>query len=564
MRPRLAGRLGASAWCEADGDPSAAISHALAGGDTGRAADLMELAMPAMQRDRREPELGRWVQSLPDEVVRERPVLGVAFVGALAQVSDFASIDERLSGIERCLRADDGSWLEQPPPGLVVVDEAAYRTVPAAVEMYRAALALRQGDLAGTIARARRALSLAPPDGDLVRAAAGALAGLASWTAGDLAGAHAAYTESIAGLESVGFVADALGCCIALGDLRITQGRLGDAVGAYEQALDLAVRTSPDEPLRGTADMHVGLAGVLLEQNDLAAAAEHLAVNEHLGAHNGLPQNPYRWRVVTARLREAGGDLDGALVLLDEADRVYEGDYSPNVRPVPAVRARLRLRRGELSAAADWARQQGLSAADELSYLREYEHVTLARLLLAMRDDAAVGLLERLLTAAEDGERGGTVIELLVLLALAHDSRADAVAAVAAVDRALAVAQPEGYVRVFVDEGPPMTALLRASLRQSAVPGYVRHLLAATAAVPVQHPSGRTALVDPLSQRELDVLRLLGTDLGGPEIARELSVSLNTMRTHTKSIYAKFGVTSRRAAVRRAQELDLLPGQRGS
>jgi LuxR family transcriptional regulator, maltose regulon positive regulatory protein len=199
--------------------------------------------------------------------------------------------------------------------------------------MYRAALALANADLDGTIMHAREALSLAPHDNALTRAAAGVLAGLASWSTGDLVGAHAAYTQSVAGLTSVGFLADVLGCTITLGDIRRTQGRLAAALRTYQQALELTAPAPGAEPLRGTADMHVGMAGVLVERNDLNAAREHLAISERLGEHNGLPQNPYRWRVVMARLREAEGDLDAALALLGEAERVYNGDYAPNVQP---------------------------------------------------------------------------------------------------------------------------------------------------------------------------------------------------------------------------------------
>jgi LuxR family maltose regulon positive regulatory protein len=561
MVPELHRR--ASTWFQGQGDPAAAIRHALAGHDYDRAADLIERTMPLMQRERREAELARWVREMPDEMVRVRPVLGLAFVGALAQVSDFATVDTRLSDIERLLRPDGGPWPERPPPGLVLADEDSYRSIPGSVEMYRAALALSRGELDATAAHAKAALSLAPPDGDLIRAAAGALGGLASWATGDLAGAHAAYTESVAGLASVGFVADVLGCSITLGDIRSTQGRLGDALRTYQQALDLAA-TEPGAPLRGTADMHVAIAAVLLERDDLAAAAEHLAISQRLGEHKGLPQNPYRERLVLARLREAEGDLDAALDLLDEADRVYNGDYSPNVRPVPAVAARLRLRRNELGAATAWARERQLSAQDELTYLREYEHVTLARLLLARSEDLddAVGLLDRLLAAAEEGQRGGTAIEVLLLQALARQARGDTAAALDALARAVTRAEPEGYVRLFADEGPPVAALLRLLARDDRAPrGYVRRLLAAGTTRPDSAPSVQP-LVDSLSERELDVLRLLASDLDGPDIARELVVSLNTLRTHTKRIYTKLGVTSRRAAVQRGQALHLLPGRR--
>ena len=208
----------ASAWFEANDDTLSAISHALAGGDTGRAADLMELAMPRMRRERREADLARWMRALPDDLVRTRPVLAVAFVGALAQGAKFDTIAERLDQVEALVRSADGTWPEHPPPHVVVADHDHYRSLPAHVAMYRAALALASGDLDGTIAHARHALSVAPPQDPLVRAAAGALAGLASWSTGDLAGAYAAYTESVVGLTSAGFRADVLGCTITLGD----------------------------------------------------------------------------------------------------------------------------------------------------------------------------------------------------------------------------------------------------------------------------------------------------------------------------------------------------------
>ena len=557
----------ASGWFEAHDDVSHAISHALAGGDTGRAADLMELAMPVMRRERREAELARWIRDLPEDVLRTRPVLGVAFAGALAQAAKFDTIGERLDQAEALVRSADGSWRTQPPPHVIVVDQVNFRSLPAHIEMYRAALALANADLDGTITHAREALSLAPPEDPLARAAAGALAGLASWSTGDLSGAYAAYTESTAGLAGAGFLADVLGCTITLGDIRRTQGQLAAAVRTYQDALALAASAPGSEPLRGTADMHVGLAGVLVERDDLPGALEQLTVSQRLGEHNGLPQNPYRWRVVMARLRAAEGDLDGALALLDEAERVYVGDFAPNVQPIAAVRARLRIRRNELAAAQEWARERQLSSEDDPSYLREYEHLTLARLLIAQhraepasRNIAHVlTLLDRLRTAAEAGGRGASVLEALILQAAAHEAGKDVSAALATLHRAVALAEPERYVRLFTDEGAPMAALFKALRKQPGAPSYVNQLVASTTTI-ATYASPPQKLVEPLSERELEVLRLLGGDLGGPEIARQLSVSLNTVRTHTKNIYAKLGVTSRRAAVRQARELKLIPG----
>jgi LuxR family maltose regulon positive regulatory protein len=221
--------------------------------------------------------------------------------------------------------------------------------------------------------------------------------------------------------------------------------------------------------------------------------------------------------------------------------------------------ARLLTAQGELGAALGWAREHGLSVDDDLSYLREFEHVTLAGIVLAQgRTDDAARLLHRLLTAAEAGERTGSVIEILVLQALTHHARGDAPAALAALERALTLAEPEGYVRVFAGAGAPMRSLLKAVAKRRASWTYVRRLVDACG----EGPPVTQGLVDPLSDRELQVLRLLGTDLDGPTIARELVVSLNTLRTHTRNIYAKLGVNSRRAAVRQAGTLDLLSRNR--
>jgi LuxR family maltose regulon positive regulatory protein len=239
------------------------------------------------------------------------------------------------------------------------------------------------------------------------------------------------------------------------------------------------------------------------------------------------------------------------------------------VRPIPALRARVLVAQGRVGEAFAWAREHGLSAEDDLSYLREFEHITLARVLLAQYQaqrseppihDAA-RLLQRLLQVAEAGQRTGSVIEILVLQALTHHARGDVPGALAALERALTLAEPEGYVRMFAGEGPPMASLLRRIAKQRTTWDYIRRLLNACSHAGRTTPVGQTTparqrLVEPLSERELDVLRLLGSDLDGPDIARELTVSLNTLRTHTKNIYAQARrqqPPGRRASSRRAQ-----------
>jgi LuxR family maltose regulon positive regulatory protein len=244
------------------------------------------------------------------------------------------------------------------------------------------------------------------------------------------------------------------------------------------------------------------------------------------------------------------------------------------VRPVSALKARVWVAQGKLDKAFDWARQQGLSAKDELSYLRAFEHITLARILLARhRSDGsdiplrdAISLLGRLLKASEEGGRTGHMIEILVLQALADQLQGDIPAALTSLERTLTLAEPEGYVRMFLDEGASMEQLLREAVRRRILPGYTGRLLSAFGAGGQTSPdeslrlksSASRPLIEPLTERELELLRLFKTELSGPEIARELVIGLSTVRTHTKSIYSKLNVNSRRAAVKRAEELELI------
>ena len=344
----------------------------------------------------------------------------------------------------------------------------------------------------------------------------------------------------------------------------------------YEQSLQFALAQHPEgsRPIRGTADLYVGLSELCYEHNELPAATQHLLKSQELSERTGLPQNSARWHVAMARIREAQGDLDGALVLLAAAERLCVSDFYPNVRPIAALKARVWIAQGRLAEALGWAHEQGLSTDDDLSYLREFDHITLARVRLAYyqrdRTDSAglavIELLARLLQAAEAGGRTGSVIEILLLQALAHHAQGDLPAALAALERALTLAEPQGYIRRFVDEGQPLAELLRAAAARQITPDYTAKLLAAfgveqpSQAAPPPHPTASTAqpLIEPLSQRELEVLRLFKTELSGPEIAQELVVALSTIRTHTKGIYSKLNVNSRRAAVKRAEALGLL------
>jgi LuxR family maltose regulon positive regulatory protein len=563
----------ASRWYADAGETEDAVRHALAAGEVASAADLIELAIPELRRLRRESLIRRWVDELPGEVVGNRPVLAAGFIGALMASNDFVGVPPRLQELERLLA--------RPQSELVVVDQAELARLPGAVETWWAGLALVGGDPAAAIAHAERAMGAAVEGDDLITSAAAALAGLASWTTGDIPAAHRDYAVAVYGLARADHIADVLGCSLAVADMELTLGRLRDAERTIEHALALADRhgSRGSGAMRGTADMLVALSRTAWHRNDLASAADLLRRADDLGELAGLPQHPYRWRVAMARLRVAAGDYSNAIELLHEAERVYVGDFSPEVHPIHATRARVLAASGNLAAASAWAREHGVSDNDDLSYLREYEHLTLARVLLAEHSanpsaqniDRATRLLNRLLAAAEAGSRRGTVLEVQVLRTLALRTAGDADLARDALAHAVDIAEADRWIRYFVDAGPGMADALAELASRIPHSDFLQHLRivattgapqdAGLAVGPSETLGPRTAaheLLDPLSDRELDVLRLLGSDLDGPAIARELVVSMNTVRTHTKHIYTKLAVNNRRAAITKAHQLGIL------
>jgi LuxR family maltose regulon positive regulatory protein len=547
----------ASDWYEQQGERLEAIRYALLAKDFARAAEMIEPTIPDMQRKRGEATIRGWAHLLPRALVSTRPVLGIGLVGALVSYGEFDEIEQRLLDIERALEVLERADAVTSPP-IVVVDTTQLPRLPGAVELYRAALAQVRGDVTGIIEHAQRVLDLAPLQDEVTRAAGTSMLGIAHWSMGNLEPARQAWTEGRNGLQRAGHIPDVLGVSLALADINLGQGHLRDAVQICEQALKLADRYG-SSALRGTADMHANLSSLHREQNDAHSAEVHMSKSRELGEQAGLPQHPYRWRVAASYLRWDEGDLDTALALLDEAERLYVSDFFPNVRPVAAMKARVWIARGRFDEARRWQRDSGVGANDSPSYLREFEHLTLARLLLAQDDgaDQAPGLLDRLLAEAERGGRAGSIIEISLLQALSALRSGDPAGPLIPLHRALTLAEPEGYVRIFVEHGERMELLLKGALKRGIATVYTRKLLSAFGPSPHQVPS-HPDLIEALSDRELDVLRLLRSDLGGPEIARELMISLNTMRTHTKSIYEKLGVNTRRSAVHRAEELRLL------
>ena len=558
----------ASEWYEQNNLTADAIRHALAAEDFERAAKLIERAIPILRQSRQELLLLIWLKALPDELFLNHPVLNVNYAGTLLQNGQFDGVESHLRDVERWLATPE-DIRERP----IYVSEEEFQRVPSAVSMYRAAIALAKGDVANAMTHAHKVLELAREDDDFPRGAASSLLGLASWTNGDLEMAYQMFADGMSHLQKVGFISDVIGGSVTLADIRITQGRLREAMSIYEHGLQLATKQGAPV-LRGAADMHVGMSDIFREWNDLNTAEQHLMKSKELGELNGLPKNPYRLRVAMARIREIQGDLDEALDLLNQAEPLYLSDFSPNVRPIQSLKARVWIKQGELEKALAWAREHKLSAEEEPSYLREFEQITFVRMLLSQYQSdhsvnslhEAMGLIERLLGAAQAGGRVNSVIEILILQALAHQMQDDIPTALISLAGALKLAEQEGYLRIFLDEGSSMAELIREANARGITPNYTGRLLSAFEAerkgldveTPPTASPASASLIEPLSQRELELLRLFKTELSGPEIAQELVIALSTVRTHTKSIYSKLNVNSRREAVKRAIELGLI------
>lgn len=554
----------ASAWYEQHGSTADSITHALAAEDFTRAAELVEQSWPEMRRSRQGTAVLGWLKALPEETIRCRPVLNAAFAWALLAGGEITAVEGRLKCAEQ--------WLDNPQSeksvstgSMIVIDEEEFRLLPGTIAGYRSALAQVTGNIPDAIQYARQVLDLVPEDDHLRRGAASALLGLASWSSGDLAQAYQMFYEGMVNVEKAGNIPDAIGGTIALADIRISQGRLNQAMSVYERGLQIAAKYEQGtQALRGEADINAGLSELYRERNDLDTAFQHLQSSKELRGRMGFPRNPYRWQVSFARLKVSQGDLSGALGLLQEAENLYVADFFPNVRPVSALKAKVLIALGRVEEALEWVREHGLSVKDDLSYLREFEHITLARTLLAhykrSRQEVlildALALLDRLLKEAEQGGRMGSSLEILNLQAMAQHMLGNVHGALTLLELALQLAEPEGYARIFLDEGEDMIFLLQAAAAKGIAQHYVHKLL------PPPSNSDRPLIdhqfmSEVLSERELEVLRLLTTEWSGPDIARSLHVSLNTLRTHTKNIYSKLEVNNRRAAVRRAQELDL-------
>lgn len=556
----------ASAWFERRDLFAEAIHHALAAGDFGRAAAIIERIGPELRRRRQDALLFRWLEAFPDDFARNRPILSLDFSNAAFVRGRLELADAHLRNAERYL------FGSAPPADMIVDNEAEFRVLPARVLLTRATFAQAEGDPAGAAHYARASLEFLTDDQPLWHGGAAALLGLAHWADGDLDAAYTTFDRAMTMLRDAGYESEMLSGSLPLADIRMAQGRLADALGIYRQALATAEgRGRPHH--RVAADIHVGLSELHLERNQLERALEHLAARTAMGERAGLPENRYRSFIAAAGIDAAQGDFESALELLTEAEHHYIRGFFPEVRPISARKIRLRLRRGDLDRALAWVRERGPTLADELAYLREYEHLTFARVLLAQHEQAQSGaslerlaaFLERMLAAARKMRRDGSVLEISILQARVHWAREEPERALAALENALRLAEPEGQVRSFVED-PDMADLLARAQRAQIVPGYVATLLAAFESAPdddpavgVSPPPGHApGLLEPLTKRELEILGLLAEGRSNKEIGRELYRALDTIKGHNRNIFGKLQVRNRTQAVARARELGLL------
>jgi len=567
-QPGSAARLhrNAAAWHEDHGLAEDAIRHAVAAGEMLWAARLIERHFDTVSGLRGEgATIQRWLDALPADLVRSRPRLLLA-QAQLAAAAGRVDAVERL--VEAAERAQAGAAEEpfDPPAGRA---GSLLVNIPALIAVHRSLLAMLRGDAEATTAFASRALAELGEGERLLEYVARFNLGIADWLRGRLADAERVFVPSIAGWADRPTIT-VWGRHI-LGQVQRARGRLDTATLACRQALErTALPGRPTLPAAGPA--YVGLAEVAYQRNELDDAQRY--VTEGIALCRQLAYTPplAAGLVTLAWIRQATGDRAAALQAMGEAGQAAPGPPGL-LNPVPAQRARLLLAQGDLAAATRWATEHGLGPDDEPCYPREPGHLLLARVLLAQdRPDRALVLLDRLHAASAAQDRVGSLIEIGALRALALAATGNEAGAVTALAGTLLLGCPQGYVRVFADEGLPMAAQLgrlvaaqRTGQASAGVPlDYLARLQRAFGAGPPAPGSGRDTvavpgIVDPLTSRELEVLAMLAAGRSNQAIAGELFVTLDTVKKHVGHVLGKLGAGNRTEAVARARELSLIP-----
>ena len=564
----------AAAWHEEHGLADEAIRHALAAVDPVWAARLIERHFDALFFRRGEgATVQRWLAAIPAEIASSRPRLLLARSRMALAGGRVEAAGQLLDAAER---AQAGAAGVEGEPSVPSAGRGSWLVnVPAAVTTQRAYLAALRGDAEEAAAFASQALAVIGDDEWMLASHARGYLSLAEWMRARLTEAEQMLSSITAQWRVAGERALAVRGCHHLGQIQRAGGRLDAALGTYQQAVDIAAGPGrPHLPVAGTG--YVGLAEVAYQRGELDAALRHVTEGIPLARQSAHTQPLANGLVTLAWIRQAQGDEAGALAAMDEAGLVgASGDVASLLNPVPAQRARLLLAQRDIKAAARWASERGLEADGEPSYPREPEYLVLARVLLAQdRSGPALGLLERLHAAAAAQGRAGSIIEIQALQALALAAAGEEDAAVDALARALIRACPQGYVRVFADEGAPMAALLaRLVAAQKAERGAARGVPLGCLAQVLRAFGGKDAapgarraaaaavpgLVEQLTAREREILVLLAAGTPNPRIAEELVVSLDTVKKHVSHLLGKLGAANRTEAVTRARQLGLIP-----
>jgi LuxR family maltose regulon positive regulatory protein len=533
----------ASSWCERNGLVSEAVHHALAAGDSERVAHMIEGNVLAILEGAELGSLERQLGALPREDVSAQPWLCIAQAWMQALTGQLDAAERLLDQVERTPDAKGH--------------------LAGHVAMIRAYAAAIGGDMPLAAAGAATALERLPAEDRVARSWALAHLGRASQWSGDDETATSALQEAARISQAAGNRYLSVKVLCDLGVTHLSGGRLHDAADTLQRAIRLAEKQAEQDghplPLVGYA--HNQLAEVLCEWNELQAALDHARQGMELCRQWGQADLLAGGYMSLAEVCLAMRDGEGALEALHEAKQAASGVSPWFVARVERMAALAHLALGDVDAAARWARESRLSADDTFDPPSEFLYRTLARILFAQgRFGEALHLLERLLEMAEAAGAAGKAIQIRVLQALALQAQSQTEPSLAALEHALHLGAPQGYVRTFVEGGEPLVVLLRRAAARGIEVAYVQSLLDALEleATPAPSASAGSALVEPLTERELEVLRLLAVGLPNKEIAGTLVIAVGTVKQHLKHIYGKLGVHNRTEAAVRGRELGLV------
>jgi LuxR family maltose regulon positive regulatory protein len=548
----------ASDWFEQHQLFDEAVTHALAIPDIERAVRLIE---QHGWSSRFQMLLG-WLNRLPDAFVRSQPTLCIIHAVILMLMHQLERATARIQDAERCL-------VKEMP-----ADQR--RTILGVIAASRGTLARLLGDYERGVPLAQQALDLLPEMEEtllrcLVYPTTLLTAASAYLVDGDLTPATESFVETtVASMRTLGNLPTTLRSISNLARLQLLQGKLRQAASTIEQVMHLASGHRELQALLNGADYYFLLGELLREWNQLEQAKQQLEQGMDLdrGTLTAEAEMITRGYLAFARLQQVCGQSARALQTLDAfALLAQQRGFAPTLLAHgAAVRAQVELAQGNLAAAIRWAETSGLSTTDALSYPRERAYLTLARVRIAQGQAQPMGsflpealdLLERLLEDAESKARMSSVIEILLLRALALQAQGKQDEALRTLGRALALAEPEGYVRLFLDEGAPMLILLRQAYARQIAPGYVVTLLEAAGEQVRPAPHRSSQLMDSLTAREREVLRLLVDGASNREIADHLVLSVNTVKKHVLNLCGKLGVQNRAQAIAKARTLQLL------